>query len=452
MQSPSIFFTDAVLRAPTIGCMLMCLASALVGVIVFLKKQSLLGESLSHAAYPGVIIGVICAGIFDVSQDSELVIAFLVMIGAFVSAIAGLWTIMFLERHLKVSSDSALCFVLSAFFGIGLTMASEVQFAYSSLYRQIQVYLYGQAATMTDIHIVIYGALSVIVIAVVLLFYKEIQVIAFDRQYAASLGMNTRAVDILVFLLIVLAVVIGIRSVGVVLMSAMLIAPPAAARQYTNKLGYMFILAGLFGLLSGFLGNYLSVEMMQSSVIDLSGFKSTLPTGPMIVIIASFICLFSLFVAPERGLLLRMIRVARFRYKCIYENLLKAIWRIGLSDNKHRADGDISFEEIARYQNAPSWYLRFVLRRLIHYGWLERTLTGYRLSADGALWAARIVRLHRLWELYLVDYLGVGAERVHRSAEEMEHIITPDLEKELTILLNNPKYDPHHQPIPPRYT
>lgn len=81
---------------------------------------------------------------------------------------------------------------------------------------------------------------------------------------------------------------------------------------------------------------------------------------------------------------------------------------------------------------------------------MERTQNGYRLTPKGVQWAARIVRLHRLWEVYLVDYLGLGAERVHRSAEEMEHIITPELETELTLLLNNPKYDPHHQPIPAR--
>lgn len=443
-DTPYFYFTDAVLRAPTIGCMLMCFAAALVGVIVFLKKQSLLGESLSHAAYPGVIVGVIIAGLFEMDEQQEVKIAVLVMCGALFSALLGLWTISFLERRLKVRSDSALCFVLSSFFGIGLTLASQVQFAYSALYRQVQVYLYGQAATMTDVHVYIYGILCVAVLTAVVLFYKEIQTMAFDSDYAKSLGMNTRAIETVVFLLIVLAVVIGIRSVGVVLMSAMLIAPAAAARQYTNRLYVMFVLAAIFGLASGFLGNYLSVEGTKLLAAAYPGSRLTLPTGPVIVIVASLICITSLMLAPERGLVLRWIRVVRFRYQCVCENLLKAMWR-------HGQGKELSFADIAKRQSSPAWYLRFILRRLAAQGWLE-TAPGdlYQLTADGALRAAHIVRLHRLWEVYLVDYLGVGAERVHRSAEEMEHIITPELERQLTLLLKDPQRDPHHQPIPPQ--
>lgn len=442
--SPWLYFTDAVLRAPTIGCMLMCFAAALVGVIVFLRKQSLLGESLSHAAYPGVIVGVLAAGMLSFADGEETIVSILIMLGAFFSTIAGLWAITFLERRLRVRSDSALCFVLSAFFGIGLTLASEVQFSYSSLYRQAQVYLYGQAATMTDVYIVIYGVLSAVVLFVVIFFYKEIQTIAFDRDYARSLGINTKGIDAIIFMLIVLAVMIGIRSVGVVLMSAMLIAPAAAARQFTNKLYVMFALAAFFGLLSGFFGNYLSVELTDTLAIKYPATRIALPTGPMIVMVASLICLLSLLFAPNRGLALRLARIVRFRYQCMCENLLKAIWR-------YDALGEVSFETIAKYQSASSLYLRFILLRLAYQGWVVRVSADtYRLTPEGRLWASRIVRLHRLWEVYLVDYLGVGAERVHRNAEEMEHIISSELEQELTLLLKDPKQDPHQQPIPPK--
>lgn len=445
IESPFIYFYDPVLRAPTIGCMLMCFASALVGVIVFLRKQSLLGEALSHASYPGIIVGVICAGFFEINESQETTLALMVMGGAFISAVLGLRTIIFLTHRLKVSPDASLCFVLAAFFGMGLTLASRVQFSHSSLYRQAQIYLYGQVATMTDFHILIYTFLSAIILTIVILFYKEIQTIAFDRQYAVSIGINTKVIDTIVFVLIVLAVVIGIRSVGVILMSAMLIAPAATARQYTNQLSTMFILAAFFGTLSGFLGNYLSVELSTSWSHEMHYNRLSLPTGPMIVIIASMICVISLLFAPKRGLLIRLIRAAHFRYRCMYENLLKTIWRLG-------CDREVSFNELTKYQSESTWYLKFILSRLIYQGWVTKTTSdgacGYRLTTGGAIWAARIVRLHRLWEVYLVDYLGIGAERVHCSAEEMEHILTPELEKQLTLLLKDPQHDPHHQPIP----
>lgn len=435
-----LFFTDPILRAPTIGCMLMCLTAGLVGTLVFLRKQSLIGEALSHASYPGLILGVFTAAFFSIQGHEEFIFSLFILIGASLTALLGLWCIHQLEKQFHIRSDSALCFVLSAFFGIGVTIASEAQFSYTTLYKQAQIYLYGQAATMTDVHILIYSVLAAIVITIIVLLYKELQIITFDRVYAKSLGIRTRPIDTLIFILLVLAVIIGIRSVGVVLMSAMLIAPAVAARQFTNRLSILFILSAFFGVLSGFLGNYLSVDLTEWMALYYPAARVVLPTGPSIVLVASGICIFALLFAPERGFLLRFIRITRFRYKSLCENILKAIWRTGKQD--------VNFNDISLYQSSSPLYLRFVIGRMVANRWLEKTGQGYRLTKDGHQRAAKIIRLHRLWELYLADYLGVGGERVHRNAEEMEHILTPELERELTMLLNDPKKDPHHQPIP----
>lgn len=441
-QDPLIFFTDPVLRAPTLASMLMCLAAGLVGVIVLLRKQSLLGESLSHAAYPGVILGVIAAGFFLGPDTEEGGVALFILAGAFLSALAGLWAIHFMERKLKVRPDSALCFVLATFFGIGITLASEVQFSYTTLYKQVQVYLYGQAATMTDIHVWVYGVLASSIIIMISLLYKELKIITLDRLYARSLGIQVRTIDTLFFTIVVLAVVVGIRSVGVVLMSAMLIAPPAAARQYTNHLSRMFVLSGFFGMVSGFFGNYLSVQLTEHWLLSFPSERLAFPTGPMIVMVAAALFSIALLFAPERGILLRFGRVTFFRYRCICENTLKTLW--------HGRDlPAVAFDHIAKYQQASSFYLRFILWRLVYSGWVDKAGPGlYRLTPEGQHWAAKIVRLHRLWEVYLFDYVGIDVERIHRNAEEMEHIITPELEKELVLLLKDPKQDPHHQPIP----
>jgi manganese/zinc/iron transport system permease protein len=306
------------------------------------------------------------------------------------------------------------------------------------------VYLFGQAATMTDMHVFIYGLFASIIVATVLLFYKELQLIVFDRDYAKSLGVKVATFDGFIFVLITLAVVIGIRSVGVVLMSAMLIAPAASARQFTHKLNKMFGLAALFGLLSGFLGVYLSVELsyLFENLFLQSHFA--IPTGPMIVIVASSICMLALLFAPERGLFCRWVRIGKFRYQCISENLLKSLWYEGVGV-------EIDLPKQRALLHIYSYYFSFLLYRFLKKGWVEKSISHkYFLSKKGLERAAQIVRLHRLWEVYLADYLGVGAERVHRSAEEMEHIITPDLEKELTVLLDDPKRDPHHQIIPPK--
>lgn len=434
---PIHFLTDPVLRAPTLGCMLMCLASSLVGVVVFIRRRSLLGEALSHASYPGVVLSVVAAALFYPQSEDGLAIG--ILIGAFCSSMLGLLAIDIMERKLKIKNDAALCFVLSAFFGIGILIASRIQITHALWYKQIEVFLYGQAATMTDVHIVIYGVLSLLTVFSLFILYRQIEVVNFDRDFAKSIGIRAHLVDSLIFLLLILAIVIGIRSVGVVLMSGMLIAPAVAARQFTHKLWALFVLAGFFGAFSGFFGNYLSVEMPLWTEGSSLGFS--LPTGPMVLISASTLCFLSLLFAPDRGLISRYWRIARFRDKCILENFLKAFW-------KKREDKEASFKEMRSWQSLSSLKLRFLVFRLMRQGWVKKIQKeSFVLTSDGRMRAARIVRLHRLWEVYLC-YLGQGAEKVHRNAEEMEHIITPELEKELIELLKDPKVDPHHQPIP----
>ncbi len=427
------FFTDPILRAPTIGSMLLCLVAAVVGVLVFLRKRSLLGESLAHATYPGVTGAILCAGFFSLEKSLPIVI----LVGAFLTALLGFWVIERMEKKLKTSSDVALTAVLALFFGIGVTIASIAQHGYPHLYRQMQAYLYGQAATMTDIHIVIYGVLALLIVAFIVIFYKELLTLSFDASFAKTSGIVSRFLEPMVFCVIVLALVIGVRCAGVILMSAMLIAPAAAARQFTNRLSQMFVWAGFFGALSGFLGIYCSVVVSE----NVTG-HYTVPTGPMIVLISGALALYALLFAPKRGLVVRYFRIARFRAVCVQENLLKAIWRYTQEDHK------VTVETLVKKIGFPSMYMRLLLGRLVRQKALYKDGHGYNLTPLGNKRGARIVRLHRLWEAYLVHSLGLKVERVHKSAEEMEHILTPELEKKLTLLLDDPKQDPHDQPIP----
>jgi len=373
--------------------------------------------------------------------DSEEKAALGILIGAFAFAFLGLFVIHQMETKLRVKSDAALCFVLSSFFGLGILIASRIQITHVSWYKKIQLFLYGQSATMTDIHILIYGALSLLIIAFLLLLFRSIKAIYFDVDFTKSLGMRVNFFENMIFLLLVLAICIGIRSVGVVLMSGMLIAPAIGARQYTHKLSLLFVLSGFFGMFSGFFGNYLSVFIPL--VLQKEGEKTfSLPTGPMILLFAAFICALSFLVAPHTGLLSRSMRIIQFRRKCVVENALKTLWKKGIGEGAKKQaifDG-LKITRISSF---------FVLLKLVRQGWVEKLPSkNYQLTPFGFEYASRIVRLHRLWEVYLVSYLGQKVEKVHRNAEEMEHIITPELERELTELLKDPKIDPHKQPIP----
>lgn len=431
MLSVGQFFTDSLLRAPMVGSILMCMATALVGLFLFLRKESLLGEALSHGAYPGVVLSALIGSlIFRTPGCDEGILA---LVGAFLTALLGLKCIGWLKLRLKMHSDAALCFVLSLFFGVGVLIASRLQVTHPLWYRSAQAYLYGQAATMVDRHILVYALLVIVTVGLILALYRPLQWVHFDRDFSASVGARVQLVETLIEWLLIFSIVIGMRSVGVILLSGMLIAPAVAARPWTHRLSWLLFLSAFLGGVSGFLGNYLSVVLPGI----VGNPTLALPTGPMILLTAVTLSLLSLFFAPKAGVTARYIRSYQFRSRCHLENILKRLWRAG--------EGRIFTQgELQEIRAQPS-----VLRKMRRQGWLQKRGKGeFQLTADGFRKGAHIVRLHRLWEVYLVDYLGQNKDQVHRSAEQMEHILSPALEKELTKLLKNPKHDPHAQPIP----
>jgi manganese/zinc/iron transport system permease protein len=164
------------------------------------------------------------------------------------------------------------------------------------------------------------------------------------------------------------------------------------------------------------------------------------PTGPMIVVAGAFFFLFSALFSPEKGLFFRILRRSFFHMRCQQENLLKVLWKLNVAKKPSSA--------LSQHVQLGKCKELFLLWTLQKKGYCVKTSTGYELTPSGMLWGRKMVRLHRLWEVYLVEYCGQDKERVHPSAEELEHIITPEIEKELEIILNYPKRDPHKQPIP----
>ncbi len=409
------YFTDPILRAPAIGCMLMCVAASLIGVVLFLQKRLLVSESVSHAAYPGAVVGLIALALAGSEFESFAWVG--VLAGALVFSWLGIRTVSLLQHKFRISADAALGFSLAVFFGLGVLCTSWLQGTWPLWAHQAETLLFGQVATLTDGHLWVYGGLALSSVVFVTVCFRSLQTMLFDQT------AKSRNVERAVRALLLLSIVVGIRSVGVILVSGMLIAPAVAARQCAHRLGPMFVLSAVFGLCSGFLGNVLSVEM----ALHTPGVH--LPTGPAIVLVSTLFALVALLAAPKRGVLVRFARKIQFHLRCREENLLKELWKKGSVLAKR---------------------FRFVNFRLIRQGWVVREGEHLRLTEDGKNKAAAIVRLHRLWELYLTQQLGIEAARVHRSAEEMEHILTPELEERLTRVLANPQKDPHAQPIPPR--
>ncbi len=298
---------DYTLRTVALGSAVLGIVSGALGAYAVLRRQSLLGDAMSHAALPGIGLAFLLTG-----SKSSLVL----IIGAAIAGWIGTLLIMSIVRLTRVKFDSALGLVLSVFFGFGLVLLTIIQKMPDATQAGLDKFLFGQAAALLERDVITMGVLGAIAIGVMLVFWKEFKLLSFDPDFGATLGFPMKLLDILLTTLIVLAIVLGLQTVGVVLMSAMIVAPAAAARQWTDRLGTMVLLSSSFGALAGVVGALLSSSVQR------------LPTGPTIVLCISTIVLVSLFFAPRRGLVWNWIRERRSRGRLRVEAILEDLYSL----------------------------------------------------------------------------------------------------------------------------
>jgi manganese/zinc/iron transport system permease protein len=277
----SDLINDYTLRTVALGAAVLGIVAGALGCFAVLRRQSLVGDAMSHAALPGIAV----AYMLTESKDNLVL-----LIGAAIAGWLATLAVMSIVRTSRVKFDSALGLVLSVFFGFGLMLLTFIQRRPDASQAGLEKFLFGQAATLIEGDVETMAALGAIALGVMLLLWKEFKLLSFDQDFAATIGYPVRALDVLLTTLIVIAIVVGLQAVGVVLMSAMIVAPAAGARQWTNRLGVMVLLAAIFGAAAGVTG------------ATLSSTTERLPTGPTIVVCVSAIVLFSLLFAPNRGL------------------------------------------------------------------------------------------------------------------------------------------------------
>lgn len=284
------------------GSVLLGISSGVIGCFAYLRKQSLMGDALSHAALPGVCLAFILTGTKSI---------FFFLIGAMIAGILATMSISFITRYSRIKQDSALGIILTVFFGIGIVLLTQIQHSASGNQSGLDKFLFGQAASMVHSDVYTMAGISLFLIGVSIVFFKEFKLLSFDPGFAKGIGLPTMILDQFIMLLMVIAVVIGIQAVGVVLMAALLITPAVSARYWTEKLHVMVILAGLFGGTSGLIGTIIST------------WANNLPTGPLIVLSATSIFVVSIVFAPSRGVLAMAMRQKRAKTEIMNQQQLK---------------------------------------------------------------------------------------------------------------------------------
>jgi manganese/zinc/iron transport system permease protein len=289
------FFTDHTFRTVFLGTAGIGAVSGAIGCFAYLRRQSLIGDVVAHSSLLGIMVFFLGSYLITGEGSKSLMV---LIPGALIAGVASLILTRWVLDQTRLKPDSALGVMLAIFFGSGILLLRWTQRATPNIpgKRGLEDYLFGMAAAMTNSDLWMIGVLGVCSVSVMLLMWKEFKIFTFDPVFAQSTGLKTTWIDTLMLLIMVIGIVIGIQSVGVVLMIALLVTPASSARQWTGHLGAMVILAAFFGAVCGGAGSVLSASF------------SHIPTGPVIVLVATVLFVISLTFAPKRGLIARLIK------------------------------------------------------------------------------------------------------------------------------------------------
>jgi len=357
-----------------------------------------------------------------------------IFVGATAAGLLGTALVRAITATTRLKEDAALGLVLASFFAAGACLVTMIQRLPTGNKSGIDKFLFGQAAALGADDIALMATITAAASGLIALFYKELLVTSFDPGFARASGVPAGWIHHGLMLLLAAAVVIALQAVGVVLVSAMLITPAAAAYLLTDRLHRMLGLAAGFGVLAGVLGAFLSFV------------GPSLPTGPLMVIAASVVFLGAFLFGPRHGVLARAWRQYAGAARTQRENTLKAMYH-AWEDGEFRADG-IALAELARRRKESLAEVRRRGAELVRHG--LATLDGETLyfTPAGRRRAGEIVRNHRLWELYLTQSANIASDHVHDDAEKIEHVLGDAVVRQLERRLGYATVDPHGKAIP----
>jgi manganese/zinc/iron transport system permease protein len=420
-------FQDPAVRYALLGSMLLGITCGLLGSFIVVRKMALVGDALSHAVLPGVAIGFL----WNLSKDPLAI-----FIGATIAGLLGTVVVRLITQTTHLKEDTALGLVLATFFGVGICLLTMIQRLPAGNKSGIDKFLFGQAAAMGPGDIKLMAVVTLLSIVVILFFYKEFLVTSFDSGFASAAGFPAQWIHYGLMLLLAFAIVIALQAVGVVLVSAMLITPAAAAYLLTDRMSRMLWLASFFGLLAGAIGSFASF------------LGPNFPTGPFMVLGATTVFAAAFLFGPRHGLVNRWLRQRSRSARVQRENTLKSIYHV-LESRAAKGEG-VSLRELAerRRETVEEAARQAADLRRHDLATLHEEGNLIFLTPPGWQLACAIVRNHRLWELYLTNAARIAADHVHEDAEKIEHVLGDEVVRELERRLEYATIDPHGRPIP----
>ena len=307
-------------------------------------------------------------------------------------------------------------------FAAGIVMVSIFR---NHIHIDLMHFIMGDVLAVANEDLWASAITAVLVLSIVLLFFRHFQITSFDPAMAASLGFPVMLIDYTLTACVSLVVVSAVTMVGVILVIGLLITPAATAYLLCDRLDRMMLLSALFGVTSVVGGLYLCI------LLDSSG-------GGAIILFCTLQFIIVLLAAPRYGLLARWYRLHQMVPQHLMEDILGAVLRA--------KETPISIESIVQYTSSDK-RLHRALRQLVSEGLLDRNTSGFSLTEKGRVEATRVLRAHRLWETYL-QHVGTPPAQIHPNAHRLEHIRDLQTVDYLDDLLTHPVVDPHGKEIP----
>lgn len=405
------------------------ISCALVGCYLVLRRMSLLGDAISHAVLPGIVLAFLLTGRLN---------SIAIIIGAMVFGVLTAFLTQTIHQVGKVPEDASMGVVFTALFAAGVILINRfVRHAdldtHCVLYGSIE-YAPEKAEIILGFAVpeAILTMLPVLLatVAIIVLLWKELKIAAFDPALATAMGLNATLLHYLLMAMVAGVTVTAFEAVGAILPVAMLIVPAATAQLLTDRLARMLLCAAAVAVFSAVFGAW-------------SGWLLDTSVAGMIAVGAGLAFFLAVLFAPQHGILSKLLRTFRLGLRIQKEDILAGLYR-----RKEANQPSASASAILNAQHG--WGRRLALARLRQQGLVRRLPDGDIVLTDsGLLQAQSIVRAHRLWEAYLEKNVPLPLDHLHEPAERMEHYIGPVLQSELAAQLGQPEIDPHGKSIPP---
>lgn len=393
----------------TIASTLLGAGAGLIGSFALLRRRALMSDALAHATLPGICLAFIVGAVMGVDAKSLP----LLLSGAAVTGVIAVLCVQLILRHTRLREDASIGISLSVFFGVGIVLQSYIQNMPGGDQGGLTSFIYGQTAAMRLRDALTMGGAALLAIAATALAWKELALVCFNEGFARAQGYRVAVIDLLMMALVVVVTVIGIQAVGLIMIIALLIIPPASARFWTERLWVMLAMALLIGALSGYIGAAISAVVPDA------------PSGSVIVLTSGGLFAVSMLIAPRRGLLARVARGTAMRVRMEIDHLLEAMH----VSREGTLEGVLP--EIAR-ERGWGRVLRGVTVNACRW---RGYIAGGELTERGHERGERVARNHSLWAQYLVTYADVAPSHVDWSVDQVEHVLSEELVRELEKLL-----------------